>query len=105
MVVELIANGRVKSQRNAHRFQLAAQPLAVGIQPLTAHELAADRNDFGPSWHHYLSSIAVGSCRLPLIVVNCFTLAARVDSGIIASWDGINVIPDRVADPCASALR
>src|SRR5271157_3525058 len=99
MVVELIANGRVESHRNAHRFQLAAQPLAVGIQPLTAHELAAARDDFSPSWHHNLSNIAVGSCRLPLIVVNCFTLAARVDSGIIASWNGIYTLRGTPAGP------
>src|SRR5271165_6751045 len=54
MVVELIANGRVESHRNAMRFQRAAQPLAVGIEPLTADELAADRDDFGSHELHAL---------------------------------------------------
>ena len=36
------------------RFQLAAQPLAVGIEPLTADELAADRDDFGSHELHAL---------------------------------------------------
>ncbi len=51
MVVKLIANGCMEGDRDAHAGQFPAQPLAVGIECLTADKLAADRQDFGPSWH------------------------------------------------------
>ena len=48
MVRQRVAQCGVQADRDSQIRKLAAEPLAVGIERLTAHQLAADRDDFSP---------------------------------------------------------
>ena len=44
--VEIVGDGRVPADGDAHLRQAPAEPLAVGVEVLAAGQFAADRDDF-----------------------------------------------------------
>jgi hypothetical protein len=47
ILVEVVAQRGVEVDRDPHPPEHPAEPLAVRIEPLSAHQLTTDRNDFG----------------------------------------------------------